>query len=988
MIRRVLVYFLSACWYIQPLSADVFSDPRANEYTHRIWQTQDGLPQNAIQALAQTADGYLWIGTESGLARFDGSRFTIFDRSNTAQFRDDNILSLCAARDGSLWIGSGGGALLHYRNGSFQAFDATGGMANGFVRAIYEDRRGTMWAGTDMGLFRLNGDRLIRLNGGPDFPVLNGHAVSEDREGHVWVGGSTGLFLTNGDTLRRVSVGPDANSNRILTLEEAKDGLWVATEAGLRLLKGGVVVNGASEKLPADGNLSVFHVDREGDHWFGTVDHGLIRTRGGVSSVFLTPNVIPDNSVLSIFEDRQQSLWIGTQGGLVRLTKARVKTLTSNVLSDDRVATIYEDPNGSLWMATRSGRLYQTDGHQITPFRFPSGFPRIQARTIFRDRSGVLWIGTFNMGVMRLAGRNPELYATKYHVSVRAFHQDRHGSVWMATGMGLIMWDGQRFLTYSTADGLAYTSARAIAEDRDGDLWIGTDGGLSRIHNGKLVRDPVIEQLGNETIFSLYADADGAMWLGTRGGGLLRVKGGKISRYTTRVGLLSNTIYQILEQPSGTLWMNTPAGVFSAKREEFDNVDEHLIAGIVFGPAEGMESSPFSRGTQPAGCTTSSGQLWFPSLQGVTQIDPSSAPTISPAPIVIEAITADDRPLPMANDIRIPAGRGKLEIHYAAPDLRSPERLRFRYKLENFDRNWNYVSNHRTAFYTNLPAGNYRFRVMAENGSGQEHASEASVSLVLVAPFYRTGWAYALYALFAGSLGWSMIYIHARQTKARYKVLLAERTRLARELHDTVIQDCVGVSTLLEAAAKAGRSNPDRLTDFVDRARTQIKITLDEARQAVWDLRRESLGISIQDSLSELQQFGLEHGVPVRIETAGVLISVDSKIIRNVLLVAKEAILNAVAHASPREIAVRLYCGPRELRIEITDDGSGFDPAERAIAQHTHFGLVGMRERMAQLGGSLVLTSAPSQGTSVIAIAPLSQAATTGNNGKSRQRRD
>jgi ligand-binding sensor domain-containing protein len=341
MIRRVLVYFLSACWYIQPLSADVFSDPRANEYTHRIWQTQDGLPQNAIQALAQTADGYLWIGTESGLARFDGSRFTIFDRSNTAQFRDDNILSLCAARDGSLWIGSGGGALLHYRNGSFQAFDATGGMANGFVRAIYEDRRGTMWAGTDMGLFRLNGDRLIRLNGGPDFPVLNGHAVSEDREGHVWVGGSTGLFLTNGDTLRRVSVGPDANSNRILTLEEAKDGLWVATEAGLRLLKGGVVVNGASEKLPADGNLSVFHVDREGDHWFGTVDHGLIRTRGGVSSVFLTPNVIPDNSVLSIFEDRQQSLWIGTQGGLVRLTKARVKTLTSNVLSDDRVATIY-----------------------------------------------------------------------------------------------------------------------------------------------------------------------------------------------------------------------------------------------------------------------------------------------------------------------------------------------------------------------------------------------------------------------------------------------------------------------------------------------------------------------------------------------------------------------------------------------------------------------------------------------------------------------
>ena len=962
---------------VGPLFATVLPDLRFSEYSHRIWRTPDGLPQSTIQALTQTADGYLWIGTTGGLVRFDGVQFTVFDRSNTASFRDNDIRALCAAKDGSLWIGGGIGTLFHYVNGSFRVFDKEAGLPNAIVRSIYEDRRATLWVGTDVGLFRLDGNLLVRLHGETDSVLLPGHAIAEDHEGRLWVGSSTGLFFRDGDTLRRYSLGSEANANRILTLKATSDSLWVATLAGLWRLRDGAGAARASKELSDDINISLFDVDRDGSVWIGTFSQGLIRLRGGTLTAFRAPNVLPHNDIWAIFEDREGNLWIGTGDGLLRLSKTRVRTLTiKNGLSDEDVRTIYEDPKGPLWLITSAGQLYRREGNRVTPFRLGSDLGPIRVRTVFRDKSGALWIGTYGQGILRLTGGRLQSFGTKDGFTIRSFYEDRRGNIWIATGHGLSYWDGRRLQNYSVEEGLAYASVKAITEDQDGDLLIATDGGLSRMHNGRFVRDPATERLINESILSLHQDADGVTWLGTRSGGLLRIKAGKVSQYTTRDGLLSNTIYQILEDADGGLWMTSPSGVFSAKREGFDALSEEKVASIpiiVFGASEGVELSQMNDGGQPAGCRTAAGQFWFPTIKGAVFIDPKQIAIGSPVPVLIEAMLADDRQMPITGDIHILPGRGKLEVHYTAFNLRSPEQVTFRYKLEGFDTAWSAATTQRRANYTNLPPGQYRFQVIASNGPGLQNTSQASLSFVWAPHLYQTTWFYALCMVVVGLLGWTIIHLYSRQTKARYRLLLlAERSRVARELHDTVIQSCIGVSTLLEAAAaSAQQSEHGWTTDLLDRARIQMRLALDEARQAVWDLRREWVHLDLSDSLAELRQLGAERGIQVQIETKGARTPLDPRVNRDLILVAKEALRNACTHGHPRQVAIRLIFEPREVRLEIADDGCGFDTSNQVTVQGGHFGLAGMRERVEQLGGSIRVASGPGQGTKVIAVLPL-----------------
>jgi ligand-binding sensor domain-containing protein/signal transduction histidine kinase len=980
---RVLLLFLSLPPAVGSLFAKDLPDPQANEYSRRIWRTQDGLPESRIQALAQTPDGYLWIGTGGGLVRFDGIQFTVFDRSNTPAFRDDNIQVLRSAKDGSLWIGSGIGTLLHYINGSFRVFDQAAGLPNGFVHAIYEDRRGTLWVGTDSGLFRLDGSRLVRQRGETDSSLILEHSITEDSDGRLWVGGSTGLFFKDGDIFRRYSLGSTQSSNRVLTLKATSDGLRVATLAGLWRLRGGKEITRASQALPSEINISLLDVDRDGNVWIGTLSQGLIRLRDGALTAFHAPSVLPDNAVLAMLEDRERNLWIGTGDGLLRLSKTRVKTVTAkNGLSDEDVLMIYEDPEGPLWLTARSGQLYRLKGNGVVPFGFDTDLGPLRIRTLLRDKSGALWIGTYGQGVLRLSGGKLQSFGPKSAFNVRSFYEDRRGIVWIATPYGLACWDGRRLRNYSVEEGLAHVSVRVMAEDRNGDLFIGTDGGLSRMHDGKFVRDSVTERLGNTSVLSIHQDAEGAMWLGTRGDGLFRINAGNISQYTTREGLLSNTIYQILEDKDGGLWMSTPSGVFSTQRKEFEAFNEEKsgsIAITVFGTSEGMETSRMNGGTQPAGCRTVAGQLWFPSVKGAVLIDPKQIPTRSPVPVLVETMLADDRPVPVADHIHIRPGRGKLEIHYTAFNLRSPEQVTFRYMLEGFDSTWSIATTQRRANYTNLPPGNYRFRVIASNGPGLQNTSQASLSFLWTAHWYQTAWFYAVCVFFLGLLGSSVVHLNLRKTKNRYRLLLAERTRVARELHDTLIQGCIGVSTLLEAAAASGhQSNHGWMTDLLDRARIQMRLTLDEARQAVWDLRRESTNLDIEDSLGELRQLGLERGIQVQTETKGARTPLDPKVSRDLVLVAKEALRNACVHGNPRQVAIRLLFEPRKVCIEIIDDGCGFDPTNQTTIQAGHFGVAGMRERVEQLGGSLQVASGPGQGTRVIAAVPLDRYVSNG----------
>ena len=959
----------------------------ADEYSRRIWRSEDGLPQNKIQVISQTPDGYLWIGTSGGLVRFDGVRFVVFDRSNTPAMRDDSILALCPTRDGSLWIGTEGGGLVRMLAGAWTAFGSNEGLTNGFVRAITEDREGRLWIGTDRGFFRYDTrydtgydkGRLLRLDGRGEAPIMAARAIYQDRAGVVWAGTSYGIFHVENDQLVRSRQDYQVIGDATSILQAADGALWFAADSGLHHL-----LHGALEPAPAFDTLSARTIceDHEGNLWIGTLGAGLLRINRSPGTaprteVYTAADVLPDNTVWSVFEDREQNLWIGTQDGLLRLARSAVHTVTSkDGLADDNVATVYEDPHGTLWIGTTNSQLYRLEGQHAVLYRPSAPAGHFRARGIYEDREGVIWIASNGQGFMRIAGGRTRMFTMKDGLrsnGIRQFLEDRKGTIWIATGSGLSQWDGHSIRTYYLEDGLAYGGVRVLAEDLNGDLLVGTDGGLNRVRDSRFIRDPVFAQLGNERIWTILPDRNGSLWLGTRGDGLIRIRDGKITRYTTRDGLLSNSIYQILDDGHDRFWMSSSAGIFSADRKELDAVAEGRagpIAVVPYGTDDGMRSSQMNGGAQTAGCRTRSGEFWFPSVKGAVRIDPRQLRVPPSAPVLIESMAADDQAIPVSGAVTILPGRGKLEIDYTSPNLLSPDRVTFKYRLEGFDDSWTPSPRRRAAYYTNLPPGKYRFHVVARDGAQPDHVSEAVLPFVWKPHFYQTAWIYTCAGILAGLCVWAIFRFYARQTKARYGVVLAERTRLAREMHDTVIQGCVGVSTLLEAACSMPPSASGKVRDLMERAATQIRLTVNEAREAVWDLRHSSIEHSLTGTLQNFaRQIAAAEGIPVRTEIAGTPTPLDDVADRNLLLVAREAIRNSVTHGNPRHIDVVLRFEISEVTLEVSDDGRGFMP--ETARENGHYGIVGMRERVEQSGGTFHLRSSPGQGTQVAAHFPL-----------------
>jgi ligand-binding sensor domain-containing protein/signal transduction histidine kinase len=944
----------------------------AQEYSHRIWRTEDGLPQNRIQAISQTKDGYLWIGTSEGLARFDGVRFVVFDQSNTAAFKDNSILSLAPAPDGSLWAGTEGGGLLHYAEGVFHSFGPRDGLTNGFVRTIYLSRAGTLWVGTDRGFFQFTAQGFRRLDNTPDIPLASVLSIAEDRSGHIWAASSTGLLSVDHDSLVRARCGGSAvNPSRAISL--LREGLTqdACSTAGVNL---------------PDLAMSWLHKDSSGKLWIGTAGHGLIRQAGGVRTTYTAP-LLPDNDIFTVFEDQQHNIWAGAQDGLVRLSRTAVTTVTArDGLSDDNISVIYEDRRKALWMTTFTGQIYRFNGDIPERFYLPPPVTNVRVRSIYQDSRGDYWFGTSGDGLVRWS-RGVAVHYTRENglrgTSVRQILEGPDGLIWIATTAGLSKWDGRAFHNYYLDEGLSYPSVRCLASDTNGDILAGTDAGLNRVHNGRIVFDALFARLKQEKIWSIYVDGN-ALWLGTRGGGLVRCKDGKLTRFTMRNGLVSNSIYQIVDDRRGNFWMSSPAGVFSLSREELDKVANARLpaaSAIAYGTADGMETSQMFGGMQPAGIRRWSGDLWFPSVRGAVKIDPSHLPERLRVPVLIEHVSAGETTFRASSLIVVPPGRGKLEIDFTAPDLAGPQRVDFSYKLEGFDESWSSPSKSRSAYYSSLPPGQYRFRVIAANAGVPGVSSEASVAIDWKPEFHQTGWFYALWAavlLCSASLG---LWLYARQTKMRFALLLAERTRLAREMHDTVIQSCVGVSTLMDAAARTRRVDPEEAGRLLDHARAQVKSTLEEARQAVWDLRHYEDGVSAIDRLIDLaQKVGAENGIQVETAVLGKRQLNDSATDRALLMAGREALRNAVQHGRPSRITLTARYESDSINLRIDDDGLGFDTQAALDSGHLgiHFGILGMRERIEQACGAFLLRSS-SGGSSVQMTVPLNAKANPAN---------
>ncbi len=964
---RFFVWALAAA----PLAALSPESPLEG-YAHRVWHTEDGLPEETVQAFAQTPDHFLWIGTTGGLVRFDGEQFVVFNRSNTRALRENSIFCLLAARDGSLWIGTEGGGLVRYKDGVFRSWSAKEGLTNDYVRAVYEDAARDIWAGTDDGLFRIHNDTVTRVD--VSFDSVSVHAIQGGRDGRLWVGGYHFFSLKNGPVTEfRLPGGLLDNVKSIL---ETRDGtLWVGTVSGLQRRR----ANGAFERVPEiRSTVRTLREDRDGTLWIGTIGEGTFRYRNGKFTRLTAEVALPSNTVLASFEDSEKNTWLGTQAGLVRLSRTAVSTFSLPDAADADFGTIYEDRDGSLWLA--GTHLYRFIGSQVVAHQFPPPLSGVRVRNVFRDSSGALWIGTEGQGAFRWTTGAPQRIANT-QAYIRAFAEDRDGSIWIGTDGDYCHWRPDGVTYYET-----HESVRALLVDRDGDVWVGKDRGLSRLRDGKPVHDVVTERLHTEKVWAIHQDPEGALWFGTRGGGLFRWKRGKLAVYTTAQGLAGMSIYQILEDRRGNLWLSGPNGISVVSRRELDRTAEDGLyrpAVKLYGTSDGLETTQMYGGVQPAGAITSKGEVWFPSSSGPVRIGPDPGGPATPPVVFLSRVVADGRDTATKGRVVLPPGDGKLEIHYGAIRLRSQERVRFRYRLEGFDPDWTETLGPRVASYTNIPPGRYRFLVQAFDMSSPGRTSDASLALDWRPHFYQAGWFFLLSFLTLAAGVWGVHMMRMRQAHARFAAVLEERTRLAREMHDTLIQGCTGVSVLLEAALSLRNSTPEMKQELLENAREQVRTTIEESREAVWNLRQQPAAGGIVQRLSELaREVGRQAGVPIAFESSGTLAAVEQETGHHLLLVAREALSNAVRHGHPQNVRIELGFERRRLRLAIVDDGCGFDPAtvgqavgpgrqaEPPAPRPSHYGLVGMRERIEYLGGTLTVESAPGRGTRIQALVP------------------
>ncbi len=977
--RLSLVIALLVCGSSVAVALDSQRD--LSRYGHEVWLTENGLPQNTVHAIAQTRDGYIWIGTEEGLARFDGVKFTVFDKQNTSQLKSNYIRALLADSHGALWIGTAEG-LVRLLKGNFTLFTTNEGLPSNTIQGVYEDREGNLWVATatGLGLFKGGGVTTFttreRLIGGSI------QALFEDAEGALWIATPYGVGRVKDGTFTNYTVRDGLGSNSVRAIQQDRDGrLWFGSLGGLTSYSDGRFTTYTTrDGLPNDRIISLY-AGRDGILLVGTAG-GLCRFNDGRFAGLNSGEALSTNTILSLLEDLEGNLWIGTESaGLNLLKDTKFTTFTVKTgLSNDVIKTIYEDQQGNTWIGTDGGGLNLLKDGKISVYTTRDGLSSNVVLALSGDRAGNLWVGTPD-GLNRLSNGKFTTFTAADGLAnndVRSIAGDTLGNLWIGTRGGLTRMKDGVFKTFTEVDGLPNDLIAVLHVDSKGTLWIGTFGGLGKVMNDEFTSITTRDGLSSDAVISLYEDSDDTLWIGTNGGGLNRLKDGKISAYTTRNGLLDDTVYRIMEDGRSNLWLSCRKGVFHIAKQsldEFANGRISSIAPVAYGTADGMMTRECSGGGDPAGWKSVDGKLWFPTIKGVALIDPERIKLNSqPPPVVIEQIRIDDQSIAPSDRIELPSGTTRLDFYYTAPSFVAPEKVRFKYRLEGFDKDWIDSGTRRIAYYTNLRPGTYNFRVIASNNDGVWNETGAAFSLYLKPYFYQTYWFYAVCLLGMGVLASLLYRLRVRGMQKQFGAVLAERTRIAREIHDNLAQEMSGISVQLEVVARTMPAGAEPATAHLDNARRQVRHGIAEARRYVWDLRSPVLeNKDLRTALSETaRRLTNETTIQARVEVNGTFRPLPPLVEANLLRIGQEAINNAVKHANAQHIAVNLIFDVRRVKLSVRDDGRGFNNQSAANGKAGHFGLIGMRERAEQIGGTFSINSTEGGGTEVVADVQLS----------------
>jgi ligand-binding sensor domain-containing protein/signal transduction histidine kinase len=962
----------------------LFAAPLSStQYGHETWQTEQGLPQNTVQALCQTRDGYLWIGTKEGLARFDGIRFTIFDKQNTPQILNNQIRNLYEDREGRLWIATPGG-LLMFQRGAFTAYTTKDGLASNNIWSVYQDRAGYIWIATVNGLHQFRDGRFTVYTTQQGLPNNSIGSLSEDKDGALWIGTDDGLSRFKDSTFTNYTTREGLAGNAIKTLFADPQGqLWIGTTNGLSLFASGKFTNYRTRDSLPSNNITAIAPNEAGALWIGTT-RGLLRYRDEKFETVTPSDGLTEAAIVALHKDREGTLWIGTDAnGLHQLKSKKVTTFTPRTgLSANVVRSIYGDRTNNIWIGTQERGLNLLSNGQLISFAAQKSLLNDDVMAISDDADGNVWVGTTD-GLRRIKAGSITTFTVRDGLSdnfIRSLCTSRDGSLWIGTRRGLTNFRNGQFTPYTMLDGLPSDLVGALYEDRTGALWIGTLSGLSRFKDEKFTNYTTASGLSSEVVISLYEDMSGALWVGTHGGGLNRFKDGKFSHFSTKDGLPDDVIYQILEDDQNNLWMSSNKGIIRVSRKELESrtdAAQKLKSIVTFGTADGMETRECSGGGHPAGWKTSDGKLWFATIKGVAMIDPANLNlNLQPPPVAIERVVVDDKEITTNTAILLPPGTTRFEFYYAGLSFIAPNKVTFKYKLEGFDPDWIEAATRRVAWYTNIPAGRYRFVVLAANNDGVWSESAATIDFVLQPRFYQTWWFYALCLISLGMGIWLWYRLRVKrlagQLEEQFSAVLAERTRIAREIHDTLAQGFAGISVQLELVARLLTKAPDAAKPHLDQARQLVRSSLDEARRSVWALRSQALENSDLPSAlnNTVKQLLADTSIQSQLQVSGTYRELSREIEDNLLRIGQEAITNAIKHAQAEQLRIELSYVTDRVTLSVQDDGRGFDSTQQS--PNGHFGLVGMRERVRQMGGQLLVNSRPQAGTEIIVEVPLS----------------
>lgn len=808
-----------AAWALDPGKA-------ISQYHHDVWTTRNGLPQSSVESIRQTRDGYLWLGTQEGVARFDGVSFTVFDRRNTTAIQHNRILALLEDREGSLWMGTEGGGLTRRRNGLFQTFSRRDGLASDVVQSLAADEAGGIWIGTDSGLNHISGGRITPFAEAQTFRSESITALASGRDGALFVGTRThGLRLLRDHVITRLG-GEALENAAVVALHLDPDGtIWFGAKGSLHRIQGEEQQEFGQAEGFVRSTIQAVMRDRDGALWIGG-DAGLQRFSSGRFSHYTVRDGLSNGIVESLFEDLEGSLWVGTMdGGLNRFSGTKFTTYSmAEGLAANGAAPILEDREGTLWIGTRGGGLSRFRNGSFTNFSVKEGLPDAFVQSLCLDHEGTLWIGTrsggltqYRKGVFRSFGVKDGLP----EASVRSLCQDRTGALWIGTGnSGVSRYKDGVFQNFSARDGMGHNGVFFILEDHSGDLWFATNGGgLTRLSGERFTTFTTAQGLSNNIVNTLHEDSSGTLWVGTFGGGLCRFKNGVFTPFTTKQGLYDDAVFRILEDARENFWISCNKGIFRVSKKELNDFAAgaaHSVHSVLYGVADGMKNSECNGADQPTGWKTADGRLWFPTIEGVVVVDPEHLPVNEQPPLVhIESLLVDGIEVPGLGATPLAPGKERLEFRYTGLSFREPSRVRFSYKMVGYDKSWIEAGDRRTAFYTHLSPGKYNFRVRACNDDGIWNERGDSLSFTLLPKFRQTILFYVLCVagtiLAAASFHRFRVSRHeAREhellelVKLRTHNLVDEKERTERALADAQLQRSIAEKAM-EAAESANR---------------------------------------------------------------------------------------------------------------------------------------------------------------------------------------